>query len=62
MFMFGPEAGSRHDLKLLRDRRWERKLQENLIVKDLHYCIFGDSAYILRPWIQRKFLDGKKEE
>lgn len=59
---FGPEAGRRHDLTLFRDSSLEQELQENLIANDIQYYIFGDSAYMLRTWIQRPFLHGTAEE
>ena len=56
--LYGPEVGRRHDLTLLRDSGWNEILQECLNVEGSYYYIYGDSAYLLRPWMQRPFSRG----
>lgn len=56
--MYGQEEGSRHDLTLLRKSGWNETLQEELLIDDEYYYIYGDSAYMLRTWMQRQFLHG----
>lgn len=49
--LFGPEVGRRHDLTLYRESGWEQVLQDVLSVDGTQYCIYGDCAYLLRPWM-----------
>lgn len=54
--MYGPEEGRRHDLTLLKKSGWNDTLQEALFIDDEYYYIYGESAYMLRPWMQRPFI------
>lgn len=56
--LYGPEEGRRHDLTLLRKSGWNERLQEALLIDGEYYYIYGDSAYMLRPWMQRPFQHG----
>lgn len=51
--MYGPEVGRRQYLTLYRQRGWEQVLRDFLLVNQEYFYIFGDSAYLLRPWMQR---------
>ena len=49
--LYGPEVGRRHDLTLLRNSGISERLQNCLTIGDRHYYIYGDAAYVLRPWL-----------
>lgn len=51
--LFGPEVGRKKDITLYRASEWGDVLQELRNIDEIQYYIFGDSEYILRPWIQR---------
>lgn len=51
--LYGPVAGRRHDLTLLRNSGWNTKLENCLSTVEKQFYIFGDSAYEIRPWLQR---------
>lgn len=54
--LFGPVPGRHHDLTTLRKSGWATKLETNLLVEGRQFYLFGDSAYSLRPWMQRPFI------
>lgn len=54
--LFGPELGRRHDLTLYRESGWEPIMENFLHIDGVQFYIFGDSAYLLRPWMQRPFF------
>lgn len=54
--LYGPVEGRRHDLTLLRQSGWEYIMSESFNVDGRQFYIYGDSAYLLRPWMQRPFL------
>lgn len=51
-----PIEGSRHDLTLLRNSGWETVLEGSLGTADRQYYIYGDQAYLLRPWMMRPYI------
>lgn len=53
--MFGPEVGRRHDITLYRNSGWDDLFEEFLLVDGQYFCVYGDSAYLLRPWMQRPY-------
>ena len=49
--LFGPMEGRRHDITMYREA-------------GLQYCLFGDKAFLLRPWMQVAFpepVDGEQD-
>lgn len=56
--LYGPVEGRRHDLTLLRESRWSEVWQECLFIDGDWYYLYGDSAYLLRPWMQRPYTRG----
>jgi len=48
----GPMEGRRHDVTLYRDAGTDAMLEAGLLVQGVRYCVFGDKAYLLRPWVQ----------
>ena len=56
--LYGPEVGRRHDLTLYRESNWGEILEEYLLSDGEYYYIYGDSAYLLRPWMIRPFTRG----
>lgn len=50
--LYGPEVGRRHDITLLRGSGINEALEACLIIEEEQYYVFGDDAYILRPWFQ----------
>ena len=55
LHMYGPEEGRRHDLTHLRNCGTENISQDCLVVGNRQYSIYGDAAYVLRPWLQTAF-------
>lgn len=53
--LHGPIVGHWHDLTLLRDSNWNLILDNCLFTSNQQYYINGDSAYQIRPWMQRPF-------
>lgn len=54
-FMYGPEVGRRHDMTLYRDSGIGEALENVLLIDGKQYCIYGDAAYLLRPWLQTAY-------
>jgi nuclease HARBI1 len=50
--LFGPVEGRRHDMHLFRQSGIEDDLQRALVVGGRQYYIYGDPAYVLRPYLQ----------
>jgi nuclease HARBI1 len=48
---FGPVEGRRHDMYLFMHSGIEDDLQRALVVGGRQYYIYGDSAYVIRPFI-----------
>lgn len=60
---YGPEESRRHDLILLRRSGITSILEECLLINERQFCVYGDAAYLLRPWIQKAYdLDTATEE
>jgi hypothetical protein len=56
--MHGPEDGRRHDTTLYRKSEMNQHLSQSLTIHGdppRQFCIYGDGAYILRPWLQVGF-------
>lgn len=56
--LYGPVEGRRHDLTLLRQSGWEQVMSDMCNIDGRQYYVYGDSAYLLRPYMQRPFLNG----
>lgn len=54
-YMYGPEVGRRHDITLFRKSDLDNLLQNMLHIDSVRYCIYGEAAYMLRPWLQTAF-------
>ena len=54
--MYGPVEGRRNDMTLLRESGWSTKFEEHLIIDNRQFYVYGDSAYSIRPWIQKHFI------
>ena len=50
--LYGPEVGRRHDLTLLRESKLQDRLQVCLKINGSQFYIYGDAAYMIRPWLQ----------
>lgn len=53
--LYGPEVGQRHDLSLLRNSGVADSLASCLLIEKRQFYIYGDPAYMLRPWLQTAF-------
>jgi len=53
--LFGPEEGRRHDMTLFRHSGIEADLARSLVVGGRQFYIYGDPAYVLRPYLQIGF-------
>jgi hypothetical protein len=47
--LYGPVEGRRHDITLYRHSKVEEKLED--LYEQYDVCIYGDPAYVLRPWL-----------
>lgn len=54
-YMYGPEVGRRHDMTLYRESRLGEVLEAVMVIDGKQFCLFGDAAYLLRPWLQTAF-------
>lgn len=53
--IYGPDVRGRHETTLYRNSGMDQFLQLHLLVDGVRYAIYGDSAYMLRPWLQTEF-------
>lgn len=54
-YLYGPEVGRRHDTTLLRKSGLEERLQAILLIDGRQFYLYGDAAYMIRPWLQTAF-------
>ena len=45
-------------MTLYRQSNLDVELQEKLQIEGIQYCIYGDAAYVLRPWMQVAYPRG----
>jgi len=50
--MYGPHEGRRHDIVLYYESGLDDDLRQTLLIDGVQYCLYGDSAYVLRSWMQ----------
>lgn len=53
--MYGPEVGRRHEITLYRQSGMEKMFIDAMCINNPQFYFYGDSAYILRPWLQVEF-------
>jgi len=53
--LYGPEEGRRHDPTLYHNSDMGEVLSQGLLINNKQYCIYGDPAYMLKPWLQVGF-------
>lgn len=58
--LLGAEFGRRYDLTILCESGWEELWSDALDIEGdgRQFYLFGDSAYLLCPWMQRPFIHG----
>jgi len=62
--LFGPMEGRRHDITMYREAGMDDILEAGLSIDGVQYCLYGDKAYLLRPWMQVAFpepVDGEQD-
>jgi hypothetical protein len=52
LHVFGPVEGRRHDMTLYRESGIDSMLQSSMNIDGAQYCLYGDPAYCLRPYLQ----------
>ena len=52
LHIWGPLEGRRHDMTTFRASKIEDTLASCMNVDNQQYCIYGDPAYVLRPYLQ----------
>jgi nuclease HARBI1 len=52
LHVFGPVEGRRHDMTLYRESGIDSVLQPSMNIDGAQYCLYGDPAYCLRPYLQ----------
>ena len=50
--MFGPHEGRRHDMVLYDESGLDEDLRQTLLIDGVQHCLYGDSAFVLRAWMQ----------
>ena len=55
LHVWGPLEGRRHDMTLYRRSGMDQLLEEALYMEGVQYYLYGDPAYVLRPWLQKGF-------
>lgn len=55
LYMYGPEEGRRHDITLYRKSGLDEAMLQSLLVDDTQYYVYGDPAFVMRPWLQVGF-------
>ena len=53
--LYAPEVCRRHELTLLRESEVEERLQSCLNIGGRQNYLYGDAAYMMRPWMQVAF-------
>lgn len=51
-YLFGPEVGRRQDMMQYRKNKVGDVFEAEMVVNEKKYCINGDAAYQLCPWLQ----------
>ena len=54
-YMYGPEVNRRHDMTRYGESEWGGIFQSTVNIGGVQYCLYGDTAYIIRPWLQTAF-------
>ena len=52
---YGPVTGRRHDITMYCKAGTDDMLQAGLHIGGIQDCIYGDKAYLIRPWLQVAF-------
>lgn len=55
MNLHGPVEGRRSDAFIYRLSKLGIQMEEKFVIAGKQYCIYGDQAYVLRPWMQTAF-------
>jgi len=50
--MYGPHEGRRHDMVLYCESGKDEDLRQTLLIDGVQHCLYGDSVYVLRAWMQ----------
>jgi len=53
--LFGPVEGRRHDMLLYHESGIDAQIEATLLIDETQFFIYGDSAYIICDWIQRRY-------
>eukprot|EP00171_Calliarthron_tuberculosum_P001560 IDg1560t1 len=53
--LYGPVEGRQPDKYIYRKSNLDAALQDALCIDNVQYYLYGDQAYILRPWMQTAF-------
>lgn len=54
-YLYGPEIRRRHDISLYRQSELDGSLEETQNINGRQMYMYGDAAYILKPWLQVGF-------
>lgn len=60
--LYGPVEGRRHDLTMYNESGMDEVLSHSLLIGEHQYCLYGDRAYMLRPWMQVAYTGTVTEE
>lgn len=54
-YLYGPLVGRMHNITLYQISGLDDGLGDGLNVDGVRYCVYGDAAYMIRPWLQTSF-------
>jgi len=57
--MCGPLQGRRDDMVLYYVSWLDEDLRQTPLIDGVQHCLYGDSAYVLRPWMQTGHGNGQ---
>ena len=61
-YLFGPWEGRRHDMTLYHKSGLDDVLPDALVVDGEQHYLYGDAAFMIRPWLQAAFCGNLTEQ
>lgn len=50
IYLYGPEAGRRHDMTLYRKLGLDQALKQHAVADGEQFYVYSNAAFIMRPW------------
>jgi len=61
-YLFGPWEGRRHDMTMYHQSGLDDVLPDVLVVDGEQHYLYGDAAFMIRPWLQAAFCGNLTEQ